>query len=204
MSTDIDKQLEAYRYKQYRRKRVRFYILATFTIILGAVLLGVYAISNKPIDVTTVEEADSAIEVAEEEFGDTYIRTLENLPTIGYETQYEALRNTYEELLTDGASEEDKNRVALDLVVFVEFVQRDSEKAAERYGLSGTSRRFYHSNERYLEKYGEVVDILEKLTKHHSKSEEDLEVGEVRLLLRDLDRRMDMYTKYLTSLKNTL
>ena len=98
----MDRQLEIFRHKKYRKMRVRFYGLVIFAVALTLTLIGFVVISNQPIDVSNVKHAETAYEVAYAEYGDTYIKTLNNLPTIGYESQYKALKSTYLDLLEDG------------------------------------------------------------------------------------------------------
>lgn len=203
MVTDMDKQLEIFRHNKYRKMRVRFYGLSIVAISLLSLLIGIVVISSQPIDVSNVKKAETAYEVAYAEYGDTYINTLNNLPTIGYESQYKALKSTYLDLLEDGGSEKDKNKIALDLIVFVEFVQTDAVKTAKRYGLSGVSQQFYEEHQEYMGLNGEVHETLVTLVESHATPEGKLSEDKLMSIIKDLDSRVELYTGYLTTLKNT-
>lgn len=203
MATNIDKQLEIYRHKKYRKMRIRFYGLVIIAVALISMLIGVVVITNQPIDVSNVRQAETAYEVAYAEYGDTYVNTLNNLPTIGYESQYQALKGTYLDLLEEDGSEKDKNKIALDLIVFVEFAQTEAVKTAQRYGLSGVSRQFYQEHKKYMELNGGVHDKLVTLVESHTSPEGRLEEDQLMEIINDLDDRIELYTGYLTALKNT-
>lgn len=203
MVTDMDRQLEIFRHKKYRKMRVRFYGLVIFAVALTLTLIGFVVISNQPIDVSNVKNAETAYEVAYAEYGDTYIKTLNNLPTIGYESQYKALKSTYLDLLEDGGSEKDKNKIALDLIVFVEYVQTDAVNTAQRYGLSGVSQQFYEAHQEYMGLNGEVHETLVTLVESHVTPEGKLSEDKLMSIIKDLDSRIELYTGYLTTLKNT-
>lgn len=202
MSASFDKQLEAYRHKKYRRRRLRFYGLIMLAVTLFAVAVGIFVITNQPIDVKYIKESDTALEVARMEYGDTYINTLDNLPTIGYESQYVALKGTYLDLLQDNGSVSDKNKIALDLVVFVEYVQQEAVSTSRKYGLTDVSKNFSEEHTTYLAENGDVYDSLIELVDSHTTTEGRLSDERLADIILDLDARIDLYTGYLTTLKN--
>lgn len=198
----MDSQIELYRHKRYRKRRVQFYGLIALAMILFSMIVGIFVISLQPIDVTGIKDAHSALEVAEEEYGEPYINKLINLPTIGYESYYQSLRDTYVGLMKDDGSVKDKNRIAVDLIAFVEYVESDAVQTAESYSLTGKSEEFNKQYGEYKKVNGEVFPILVELVGNHPKDSKGLTDEEVKGYIEDLDKRMEMYVTYLTNLKN--
>lgn len=199
--TDIDSQLERYRHKKYRKRRIRFYGLVTLSTVLLTIILGLAVISMQPIDVSNIKGADNALTVVQEEYGETYIRKLDNLPTIAYETQYQTLKDSYVGLVKDGGDVKDKDKLAVDLVAFVEYVEVDAVKTAEQYSMKASSKEFYQRHLDYQEEHGDVHETLVVLVDSHRKLLEKTSEEELLTIISGLDERMVMYTDYLTSLK---
>lgn len=199
----MDKQLEEYRYKKYRNNRVRFYILMGVATVLYASIFVLYLIKKQPIDTTNIEKSGSAIEAVQEEYGERYIKNLENVPTINYESHYKALKGNYIDLIHNSNSQKEKNREALNLIAFVEYVQDDAVNVAQGYSLKGLSLSFYEEHINYIEEHGEVFSYLPELLNSHESEDKQLSEEELQTMLTDLDNRMELYTEYLTSLKNT-
>lgn len=197
---DIDAQLEKFKHEKYRKKRVRFYLLLVIAVMLWSFIIGTVVISLQPIDVAQIKGAESTIEVVKEEYGDTYIKNLEGLPTIGYEGHYKSIKTNYLNLVEQEASESSKNKEAVDLVAFVEFVQEDALKTSEDYSLSGTSKEFYKQHTEYVANNGEVYETLITLIESHEEGK-GLTEEELNSVIEDLDARMMLFTNYLTTLK---
>lgn len=198
----MDRQLEAFRHNKYRKNRVRFYALIAFATILASIILGLYVISIQPLDIDNVHASDSAIEVVNAEYGDSYLQTIDNLPTVGYESHYNNLKGEYLRLIGEGAKVSEKDNQALDLLVFIEVVQEEAVETSKDYGVSVVSKKFYQEHLNLMEERGEVFPSLEKLLDGHRTDLGSVSDDEMSVIIKDLDERIELYTTYLTSLKN--
>lgn len=202
MSTGYEETiLQKARHKRFRRNRVRFYVLFAVAITLLTTFIGLFFISLQPIDVNSIKDSGSALGVVQEEYGDTYINGLYNIPAISYESNYRSLKEEYIELIESDGSVANKNKVIVDIVALVEFIQRDAEQASLDYGLSGISKEFSTKNEEYLSANGDAYSVLLELVDAHES--EELVMEDVQDKIEDLDNRVSLYTDYLTDLKNT-
>lgn len=199
---DINEQMEIYRNNLYRRRRLRFYGLILLVIVLSSILLGLFAISKQPIDRTNIDNATSTIEAVNMEYGTYYLDDVKELPSMGYMTYYGAVKEEYLSALDNDESTGAKDKKALDLLVFVEYVQEDAEDTAYRYASSRASKDFYKANAEYLKENGELITYLKELLEGHQTDNGSVDEERLDAVLKTLDERMDFYTKYLKSLKN--
>src|SRR5699024_7699694 len=144
----------------------------------------------------------STIEAVNMEYGTYYLDDVKELPSMGYMTYYGAVKEEYLSALGNDESTGAKDKKALDLLVFVEYVQEDAEDTAYRYASSRASKDFYKANAEYLKENGELITYLKELLEGHQTDNGSVDEERLDAVLKTLDERMDFYTKYLKSLKN--